>query len=202
LLESSLELDILLLTILTLEIIYYALMHPYLTYGLTVWGQACKTDLNQLLVLQKRAVRLINFGGYRDHAIPFFIKSNILPLDFLYFLNSACTMHNIINNESPVNIASLFTSIADTHNYSTRSAARGNLYLPSSRLNVRAKSFSRIGVKVWNSLPPSDRRLSKSSFSKGCKSILFDALSSSDDYIDLTQIMQTVSDTLMYFLFD
>ena len=69
----------------TLERIYYALMHPYLTYGLTVWGQACKTDLNQLLVLQKRAVRLINFGCYRDHAIPFFIKSNILPLDFLYF---------------------------------------------------------------------------------------------------------------------
>jgi hypothetical protein len=42
-------------------------------HGLTVWGQACKTD--QLLILQKRVVRLINFGGYRDHAIPFFIKS-------------------------------------------------------------------------------------------------------------------------------
>jgi hypothetical protein len=169
-------------------------VHPYLTYGLTVWGQACKTDLNQLPVLQKRVVRLINFGGYRDHAIPFFIRSNNLPLDFLYFLNIACTMHNIINNESPVNIASLFNSIADTHNYSTRSAARGNLYLSSSRLNARDKSFSRIGLKVWNSLPPSVRRLSKSSFSKGCtKSILFDALSSSDDYIDLTtQIMQTV----------
>jgi hypothetical protein len=64
-------------------------------------------------------------------------------------------------------------------------------------INARAKSFSRIGVKVWNSLPPSVRRLSKSSFSKGCKSILFDALSSSDDYVDLTQIMQTVSDTFM-----
>ena len=148
-------------------------------------------------MLQKRVVRSINFGGYRDHATPFFIKSNILPLDFLYFLNIACTMHNIINNESPVNFASLFNSIADTHNYSTRSAVRGNLYLPSSRLNARAKSFSRIGVKVWNSLPPSVRRLSKSSFSKGFKSILSDALSSSDDYIDLTQIMQTVSDTFM-----
>ena len=89
----------------TLERIYYALVHPYLTHGLTVWEQACKTDLNQLLVLQKRVVRLINFGGYRDHAIPFFIKSNILPLNFLYFLNIACTMHDIINNESPVNIA-------------------------------------------------------------------------------------------------
>ena len=100
-------------------------------------------------------------------------------------------MHNIINNESPVNIASLFNSIADTHKYSTRSAARGNLYLPFSRLNARAKSFSRIGVKVWNSFPPSVRRLSKSSFSKGCKSILFDALSSSDDYVDLTYYLST-----------
>jgi hypothetical protein len=50
-----------------LEKIYYGLMHPYLSYGIFVWGQACKTDLNRLLVLQRRIVRLMHFGGYRDH---------------------------------------------------------------------------------------------------------------------------------------
>ena len=152
-----------------LEKIYYGLMHPYLSYGITVWGQACKSDLNRPLVLQKRILRLMHFGSYRDHAIPLFIESGILPINFLYFHNVACIMHDVMNNKSPVNITTLFTSIADTHKYNTRSAARHDLYQPFSRLNILAKSFSRIGVKIWNCLSSSIRELSKPCFSKQCK---------------------------------
>ena len=77
-------------------------------------------------------------------------------------------MHDIINNNSPLNIADLFTEISDVHNYNTRSAARKNLYQPQTRLNISYKSFSSIGVKVWNSLSPSIRSLSKSLFKKKC----------------------------------
>ena len=45
-------------------------------------------------------------------------------------------MHDIINNNSPLNIANLFTEISDVHNYNTRSAARKNLYQPQTRLNI------------------------------------------------------------------
>lgn len=86
----------------TLERIYYALVHPYLNYGISVWGQACKTHLNHLLVLQKRVLRLMNFANFRDHAIPFFINSGILPINFLYFYNIACNMHDVVNNRSPL----------------------------------------------------------------------------------------------------
>ena len=61
-------------------------------------------------------------------------------------------MHDIINNNSHLNIAGLFTENSDFHNYNTRSAARKNLYQPQSRLNISSKSFSPIGVNVWNSL--------------------------------------------------
>ena len=37
----------------TLLNIYQALIAPYLTYGLTAWGQACKSYLDKLLKLQK-----------------------------------------------------------------------------------------------------------------------------------------------------
>ena len=40
----------------TLINIYRSLVAPYLTYGLIVWGQACKSYLDKLLKLQKRAV--------------------------------------------------------------------------------------------------------------------------------------------------
>ena len=39
-----------------LQSMYKSLINPYLTYGLAAWGQACKTYLNKILILQKRAV--------------------------------------------------------------------------------------------------------------------------------------------------
>ena len=45
----------------TLLQIYNSLVAPYLRYGLIAWGQANKTLLNKLLILQKRALRFIFF---------------------------------------------------------------------------------------------------------------------------------------------
>ena len=83
--------------------------------------------------------------------------------------------------------------IGQFHNYNTRSAARKNLYQPQTRLNISYKSFSSIGVKVWNSLSPSIRSLSKSLFKKKCKHLFVKSLLSSDDYVGVAHIMQTLS---------
>jgi len=64
--------------------IYRALIFPYISYGLSAWGQAAKTHLDKILLLQKRVVGLMNFANFSDHAIPLFISSNILPLPLLY----------------------------------------------------------------------------------------------------------------------
>ena len=55
----------------TLLMLYRSLLSPYLLYGLTVWGQAPQTYLNQILVLQKRVLRLIYFAPYRSSAVLF-----------------------------------------------------------------------------------------------------------------------------------
>ena len=54
----------------TLLRIYSGLINPYLTYGISVWGQANKSVLNCLLILQKKVIRIMNFANYQDHAIP------------------------------------------------------------------------------------------------------------------------------------
>ena len=69
----------------TLLSIYRSLIQLYITYGIAVWGQAAQTNLDKLLILQKRALRLIHFAPYRSHAIPLFIHYNILPLNFQYY---------------------------------------------------------------------------------------------------------------------
>ena len=54
-----------------------------MSYGLAVWGQAAKTHLQKLLVLQKRVLRLMYFSELRAHAVSLFITLNILPINML-----------------------------------------------------------------------------------------------------------------------
>ena len=45
----------------TLQNIYRCLILPYITYSIAVWGQAANKYLSKILILQKRAIRLMNF---------------------------------------------------------------------------------------------------------------------------------------------
>ena len=58
----------------TLLMIYHSLIMPYLSYGIWVWGRTAKSYIKTLLVLQKRALRLIYFAPSDAHAIPLFIN--------------------------------------------------------------------------------------------------------------------------------
>ena len=119
----------------------HSLISPYISYGLTAWGQASKSHLEKLLILQKRAVRLINFLPFRTHAIPYFAQSNILPITMLYFKLSSILMFDITTNSAPQNICNLFTLTQDIHQYNTHSASSGNYYINHSRLNHHKESF-------------------------------------------------------------
>ena len=86
----------------TLISIYHSLIAPYLRYGVIAWGQASKSQLNKLLVLQKRALRFIHFAKLRDYAISVFINTKILPINFLYCQLLAETMSDVRNNLIPI----------------------------------------------------------------------------------------------------
>ena len=47
--------------------LYHALITPSLIYGICAWGNCPQIYLNKLLVLQKRALRLIYFAEPRHH---------------------------------------------------------------------------------------------------------------------------------------
>ena len=117
--------------------IYSSLFHPYLTYGLAAWGQACKTYLNKILILQKRALRLLYFADWHDHAIPSFFEANVLPITFLYYEPVSALMHDVNNNKAPVVMSKLFQKTSNIHSYNTRSPRSGKFYVKSSRLEIQ-----------------------------------------------------------------
>ena len=121
--------------------IYRSLVAPYLAYGLMAWGQACKSYLEKLLKLQKRALRFIYFSERNQHTISLFIDVGVLPLKFLYYEILANLKFEIRHSNAPGNIQDLFQDISDDHSYNTRSSASNNFYPQSSRLSNQVNSF-------------------------------------------------------------
>ena len=65
--------------------LYWFLILPYISYGICACGHAAETHLYKLLVLQKRALRLMFFAEPRTHAVPLFLETKQLPISFLLF---------------------------------------------------------------------------------------------------------------------
>ena len=53
----------------TLYMIYYGLIYPHLLYGIPIWGNADNIHINPLLILQKKAIRLIMNKHRNIHTI-------------------------------------------------------------------------------------------------------------------------------------
>ena len=60
----------------TLLDLCYALVHPFLTYCILAWGNT----LQPLVLLQKKAIRIITFSSFFEHTSPLFEDLNVIKL--------------------------------------------------------------------------------------------------------------------------
>lgn len=60
--------------------LYFSLVHSHLSYGLLVWGNGNKTDIEKLAVLQRRAVRLLNSSNQYIGSSKLMMRYNILDI--------------------------------------------------------------------------------------------------------------------------
>lgn len=86
----------------TLTQLYYTFLYPYLSYCNIIWGRAAKIYINQLLLLQKRAVRIICNAAYLAHTDQLFAECKILTIvDINVYL--VCIFMHKWNNRSVTN---------------------------------------------------------------------------------------------------
>ena len=85
----------------SLRTLYFALIHPFLSYGITMWGNASQSYLHKTVNLQKRAVRIINKAMHNSHTDPLFKKSEILKLSDLYEYQAALFMNDYVMARLP-----------------------------------------------------------------------------------------------------
>ena len=151
--------------------IYNSLIHPYISYGPVVWGQTSKTNLDKILLLQKRALRLICFSNNSEHAIPLFLRSNIPPIDMLYYKSVAVLMHDITHDLAPQNLKNLFTRLASILiTLELQLLVNFMLFIhgQNSRTNLSLGLELEFGTKSQSCLNQNQNNYSKNTFRLNC----------------------------------
>ena len=141
--------------------VYYAIVYPFLLYGITVWGSASKTLLTPLHILQKKYVRLATFNdaypivpGPLFHTPPLFYKLKILTIFDIYNLQLGKLVYESLNDIGPTSKIIKFQLVSEIHNHSTRQATQGCIFNSYVRTtNFGLKSLLVQGGHYWATLP-------------------------------------------------
>ena len=153
--------------------LYFALMYPYIDYGIILWGTAAKCHIYPLYVLQKKAIQIITDAKYNAHSSPLFKELKILNIQDIHLLNICKFMYDYHHSTLPNALSNIFQSNIDIHNHYTRQYTHH--HIRSHRTALASKSIIHTGPKEWNMLPSSIKESNtKHVFTHRLKSHLID----------------------------
>ena len=105
-----------------LKSIYYSLLYSHLVYAIQVWGSACSTEINKILVLQKRALRIItrndhfpSVPGPLHPTDPLFHKLEILKIQDIFKFQVSKFIFNCLQLNMPIIFHNWFRQIHTIH---------------------------------------------------------------------------------------
>ena len=131
--------------------LYYSLVHPFLSYCNMVWASNYDFRLKRLILLQKRAVRIIAGPCSQLSTTQMFHNFKILKLDQLKTTQICEFMFKYRSLALPSIFDGYFHSTSEFHRYEVRSAS--NYRGIPIRTNSRKFSIKYAGPIIWNSLP-------------------------------------------------
>lgn len=120
---------------------YFAFFQSIISYGLLLWGNSC--HVQRILILQKKAVRIITNAQKLDHCKTLFIKLGCLTVINLYIYTVLIYTKENLNSQ---------LLRQDIHNYNTRNSNK--IDIPYQRLSKSLNSYELLGLKMFNKLTP------------------------------------------------
>ena len=91
------------------------LVLPYITYCNLAWGNCGLTKINSLLLLQKRALRVITNSRYLAPTDPLFFQLKTLKISDIHRLQTAIFMHKYTFNQLPLVFDNFCTPNSNIH---------------------------------------------------------------------------------------
>ena len=134
----------------SLLMLYSTLILPYLNYGIIVWGNTYDSYLHRILLLQKKAMRVICNTSWRSHTDVLFVENNVLKINDLYRYSLGQFMYQFNNNTLPSAFNLIFIKNKTIHKYPTRQS--DEFHLPLTRTLLAKSIFTYAGPKLWTIL--------------------------------------------------
>ena len=156
--------------------VYHAIFESHIRYGIIFWGSSLKTNVNKVLLIQKKAVRILASLKYRESCRETFIKLEIMTVISLYVYDILLFVKN--------NLA-LLNQDTVTHTHNTR--AKQTFVRPfKHRTKLYEQSVSYSGLKLYNSLPIKIKELEFPKYKKILKDFFIkNPLYTLDEYYDI-----------------
>lgn len=135
--------------------LYYSLIHSHISYCIESWGSAYATTLQPLVVLQKKAIRIITYSPRLANSEPLYKALEILPIRKLYFTNVCSLVFKELHHITNVSLG-LQKSV---NTYATRGSKRYVLRVSTIHTNYGLQSFSHNGPAFYNLLEPETQEI-------------------------------------------
>ena len=133
-----------------LKMIYMSLVFSYINYCNLIWGGACKTSLDSLYLLQKKAIRIVNNSEYLAHTDPIFKSLGILNIYQVFKLNCVLFMYKCLKTKQYPEFKKKILKSSSIHSYGTRT---NDLFRPPrERLKLCQRSYLYQSVILWNTI--------------------------------------------------
>ena len=132
--------------------IYYSIAYSHLNYCNIMWSSCYPSNMQALITIQKKLLRLIAKKNRWYPSTPLFWRLKLLKLNDINKLNTAIFVYNSINNLIPSPIHYQYR-VLDGYNLRNQR----NLAIPLHRSRQSELFVNIRGCKLWNSIPPSIR---------------------------------------------
>ena len=132
--------------------LYYAFFYSHITYGLVFWCNSSNSLLQQIILLQKRAIRIVDFNSYLAHTKPIAKDLGILLFNDLVKYVQCMFMFKVFHSIYPNVVTSNFCKVCQISQHFTRQFMF-NFFVKPYHLKFVQGFILHSGVSVWNNLP-------------------------------------------------
>ena len=142
----------------SLVILYNSLILSHILYCNILWGNCNINRINSLLLLQKRAVRIITNSNFLSHTQPIFYRLKTLKIQDIHTLHTGIFMYKYSQNQLPSLFRNIYNLNSNIHTYPTRRSS--DYHLENPKIILAQKSIRHNGPDIWNTLPTHLRQCS------------------------------------------
>ena len=127
----------------------FSLFYSHVLYGCLVWSYSTQHNIDRIIKLPNRCIRIITYSELTEHTDPLFSELKLLKVKDIFSLTKLLFMFDFINENVPEELKKIFVIDWFIHSYETRSSMVFQTpKAKTSRFGLNTLRYD--GANLWN----------------------------------------------------